>query len=293
MHRYETTGSLRRVIYILTENFTGDDRLTIQPAPAVSSATLRLLVIPVTVYSVWVLLLFLLAGSEMVFGRFDPSGLFLYTSAACIMTGQVAPLLCVRSAFLSGAVNMFQIGFRSFRRTVLTIALTSCSIYVIIVLFNPFGADRLAFVHAFLLLLPTAIASVMMCWALLGTHVQAYVRSAGAVISLTTGVLVTALLYGLASIAFGSPVLDRDLFITSVSFGFVGAFFFFAVRDVYATSLAAGTGSVFLMADRINPLYLQNAGQLVWISAGLAVCTLIGIHWYLSRNFVTIRIPED
>jgi uncharacterized membrane protein YvbJ len=33
--------------------------------------------------------------------------------------------------------------------------------------------------------------------------------------------------------------------------------------------------------------------QYVWISSGLAGCTLIIIHWYLSRNFVTIQIPVN
>jgi hypothetical protein len=47
------------------------------------------------------------------------------------------------------------------------------------------------------------------------------------------------------------------------------------------------------MADRIDPLYLQNIGQVVWISSVLAVCTLIVIHWYLSRNFVTVKIPVN
>jgi hypothetical protein len=267
--------------------------VTGQQSPALHSATLRLLVIPFAVYSAWVLELFLLAGSVHIFLRFDPSGIFLYTIIACIITGLVAPLFCIRTAFISGAVNMFQIGFRSLRRTLLTGILTGCSIYGAVILFNPFGTDRLAFTNAFVLLLPTAISSVMMCWVLLGTHVQAFIRSGGAIISLSVGISVTTLLYGIATFAYFPTALNQDVFFSSVCTGFIAAFFFFAVRDVYATSLVAGAGSVFSMADRINPFYLQNTVQYVWISAVLAVCTLIIIHRYLSRNFVTIKIPVN
>lgn len=267
--------------------------MNIQQSPPFNPAVLKLLVIPFAVFSAWVLELFLLAGSKNIFFDFDPSGIFLYTLLACIITGMVAPLFCIRAAFISGAVNMFQIGFRSLRRTLLAGILTSGSIYVAVILFNPFGTDRLAFVNVFVLLLPTAIASVMMCWVLLGTHVQAFVRSGGAIISLSAGIAVTSVLYGITTFACFPSVLKQDVLFLSVFLGFIAAFFFFAVRDVCASALVVTAGSVFVMADRINPLYLQNTVQYIWISSGLAVCALIIIHWYLSRNFVTIKIPVN
>jgi hypothetical protein len=254
---------------------------------------MRLLVIPFALWSAWMLELFLLSGSEHIFLRFDPSGVFVYTFVACILTGLVAPLVCIRTAFVSGAVNMFQIGFRSFRRTLLSVFLTCCGIYGAVIVFNPFGTDRLAFAYAFVLLLPTAIASVMMCWVLIGTHVQAFVRSGGAIMSVSLGIAVTSMIYSITTFAYFSPVLEQNVFFSSLSTGIIAAFFFFAVRDVYATSLVVCAGSVFCVADRINPLYLQSAGAYVWISTGISVCTLIGIHWYLSRNFMTITIPVN
>jgi hypothetical protein len=267
------------------------EQLNGQSSGALRTATLRLLVIPFGVYAAWVLEIFLLAGTVSVFIRFNPTGIFLYTIIACIITGLIAPLVCLRTAFLSGAVNMFQIGFRSLRRTLLTGFLTCVGIYGAIMVFNPFGTDRLAFANAFILLLPTAIASVMMCWALMGTHVQAFVRSGGALISLSVGISATTVLYFVATLSSVPTSLDQSFFLCAVALGIIAAFFFFAARDIYATSLFVGAGSVFCMADRIDPLYLQNIGQVVWTSSVLAVCTLIVIHWYLSRNFVTVKIP--
>jgi hypothetical protein len=264
-----------------------------QSSAALQAATLRLLVIPFAVYAAWVLEIFLLGGTVSVFTRFNPSGIFVYTIISCIITGLIAPLVCLRAAFLSGAVNMFQIGFRSLKRTLLTSFLTGVGIYAAIMVFNPFGTDRLAFTNAYILLLPTAIASVMMCWVLMGTHVQAFVRSGGAFISLSVGISTTTVLYCVATLSSVPSTLDQSFFFSTVSMGIIAAFFFFAVRDIYATSLFVGAGSVFCMADRIDLFYLQDAGQVVWTSSVLAVCTLIAIHWYLSRNFVTVKIPVN
>jgi hypothetical protein len=260
--------------------------------PALRKATIRLLVIPFTVYTAWMLETFLLEGSTNLFVRFDPAGLFLYTIIACIVTGMILPLLCIRKAFISGAVNMFQIGFRSFRRTILAGVLTCIIGYGAVIIFSPFGTDRLMFANAFLLLLPGAIASVMICFVLIGTHIQAYVRSGGALLSLSLGTMVTAMLFGMTSFAYFPAVMVKDTVIVLIGVGIIAGLFFFAVRDVYATTIVVGGCSVFMYADRINPQYLDNAIPGVWICAGLAVCSLIGIHIYLSRNFTTLKIPD-
>ena len=85
--------------------------------------------------------------------------------------------------------------------------------------FNPFGTDRLAFANAFILLLPTAIASVMMCWVLMGTHVQAFVRGGGALISLSVGISATTVLYCVAMVSSVPPVLDQHFFFSAVLWG--------------------------------------------------------------------------
>jgi hypothetical protein len=260
--------------------------------PALRKATIRLLVIPFTVYMAWMLETFLLEGSTNLFMRFDPAGLFLYTIIACIITGMLLPLLCIRKAFITGAVNMFQIGFRSLRRTLLAGVLTCIIGYGAVIIFSPFGTDRFMFANAFLLLLPGAIASVMICFVLIGTHIQAFVRSGGALISLSLGIIVTAMLFGITTFAYFPDLIGKETVFVVVGVGIIAGLFFFAIRDVYATMIVVGGCSVFIYADRINPQYLHNAVPGVWISAGLAACSLIGIHLYLSRNFTTIRIPD-
>ena len=259
-------------------------------SPELNRATIRLLVIPCIVYAVWLLEIFLLGGNPHIFERFDPLALFLFTLIACILTGIVMPLFCIRTAFISGAVNMFQIGFRTFRRTISVCFLTGIISYAAGIFLNPFGADRSAFAAAFLLLLPGAVASVMICWVLVGTHVQAFVRGAGVAASVLVGIMVTALLFGMTSLAY-FPAAGQDIFFLSVFVGVVTAVFFFAVRDVYAASIVAGVCSVFIFGDRISPVYLHNGFVYIGIYAVLAVGILMGIHLYLFRNYITLELP--
>jgi hypothetical protein len=261
--------------------------------PELNRATTRLLVIPLAVYAAWLLEIFLLEGSLHLFERFDPPLLFLYTLIACILTGTVVPLICIRTAFISGAVNMFQIGFRSFRRTVMACTLTGILCYASVIFLNPFGTDRVTFLNAFLLLLPGAIASVMICWILVGTHVQAFVRSGGVAVSVSVGIMVTSALFGLTIFAFFPATFHQDTLFISVFAGVVAAVFFFAVRDVYATSIVVGVCNVLTMANRISPAYLNNKSVFMGINATLAVAALAGIHWYLFRNYMTIEIPPE
>ncbi len=269
----------------------GVPRVTAQ-SPELRAATIRLLVIPFTVYTAWLLEIFLLGGSLDLFRRFDPPLLFLFTLVACILTGTIVPLLCVRTAFVSGTINLFQIGFRSVRRTITACTLTGIICYGAVILLNPYGTDRFAFVHAFLFLLPGAIASVMICWVLAGTHVQAFVRGGGMVVSISVGIMVTALLFGMTTFAYFPAAIRQDIFFSFVSIGIIAAVFFFAVRDVYSTSLVVGVCSVFAIADHISLQYLQDT-VYIWMNAILAIGVLAGIHLYLSRNYVTLEIPRQ
>ena len=255
------------------------------------NAIIRLLFIPLLVYVVWVLETFLFEGNVHLFLQPDPMGLLLYTFVACILVGLVVPVILMLRAFMSGAVNMFQFGFRSLRRTILTAALTGLIVCAAVALQNPFGADRPAFAAAFLLLLPTGIASVMICWVLTGTHVQALVRDGGAIVSISAGVVITAILFGLTSPVQLPGAGSQDGLFWYISAGIIAALFFFSVRDVWATSVAVTAILVYLVAGRFDAARLHQVLPFISFSAVITVVVLAIIHWYLSRNYVTIPVP--
>ncbi len=259
--------------------------------PVPRNPIIRLLLIPFLVYLVWVLETFLFEGNEHLFLQPDPTGLLLYTFVSCILVGLVVPVILIRRAFMSGAVNMFQFGFRSLHRTILTAALTGLVVCAAVSLQNPFGTDRSAFAAAFLLLLPTGIASVMICWVLVGTHVQALVRDGGALVSISVGVVITAILFGLTSPVQFPGAGSQDGLFWYISAGIIMAIFFFSVRDVWAACMAVTAVLDYLVAGRFDSARLHQIFPFISFSAVITVVILAIIHWYLSRNYVTIPVP--
>jgi hypothetical protein len=259
--------------------------------PALRSGLFRLLVIPLAIYSVWMIVTALFEGDCRLFLNADSRGIIVYTVFSCIITGMILPVYCIRESFVTGAVNMFQIGFWPVRRTFYACALTTVFGYMAMVLFSPFGTDTIIFGYAFLLLLPTAIASVMVCWVLLGTHLQAFVREGGAAISIAAGSLITAWLFCITSFAHSPPIHPQPALAGFLVLGLAAALFYFAVRDIYAASIFVAFGLTFVLADRIGVSGTQAAMPAVYGSALLAVITLLGIHLYFVRNFRTVKLP--
>jgi hypothetical protein len=255
------------------------------------SPALRLLVFPVLVGLAWLLEIFLFAGNNHLFARPEPAAVLLYTVTCCILTGIVIPAVFIRKAFVSGAVNMFQIGFRTFRRTFLACSFTGAIGFGIILALRPFGADRLAFANAFLLVLPTAVATVMVCWILAGTHVQAFVRRGGAVLSITTGLVVTSLLFAAAALAARLADRPDGGIFWPVIFGLFAALFFFSIRDVYSTTILVAYFYVLLGAGAFDPGILHGFSAVICGAALMALAALIILHAWRFRNYATVIVP--
>jgi len=254
-------------------------------------SVVRLLIIPFSLFIVWILETYLLEGSADLFVHFQPPLFILYTVFANIVVGIFIPVICFRSAFLSGAVNMFQAGFRSLRRTVSACALTAIFGYLYLITFTPAGADRFVPVNAIAFIIPPAVAEVMICWVLIGTHLQAYMRKGSAAISISLGVVVTAVLFGISFAAHSPPLNRPDVIVLLCVIGAGAALFFFAVRDVYATVICVACATVPVVLEGIDPVVIGVFMPSVYGAAALSLASLAGSHLYLSGNFRTIRVP--
>jgi hypothetical protein len=269
---------------------TNTDPITLPSPNASQQAILRLLVIPFLVYIAWLIEIFLLEGNLTLFRTLEPVPFIVYTLVGCILIGIIIPVFLIRRAFLSGAVNMFQIGFCPLRRTVAVCTITGICCYITLVLCSPTGISRLAL---FLMYLPTGIASVMICWVVVGTHLQALVRPGGALISISSGVVITSILFGLTTAVHTPADGLQDPLALTILLGMVAALFFFAARDVYASVLVLTTGMMLLFSGRTDTTVLAGAIPLVLFSALCALAALLGVHLYFSLRYATVIIVQD
>ena len=256
------------------------------------SALVTLVLIPIMIVITWLLENYLLAGTTHLFTTANFPVLVAYTVVSSVLVGIVVPVMRIRAGFLSGAVNMFQIGFRSARRTAAAAGITALAIYTVLTVT---GAATMSWVQGaalFLLVIPTSIATVMLCWVLAGTHVQAYVRGGGAVISILCGTLVTALLFAISvSVLFASGNF-QEIFPEFFVIGCVSALFFFAVRDVYASVLVIASFLSIFLAPYIDPRYIVSVSPIVAFCGIFAFIILAGAHSHFSRHYTTVVLPE-
>jgi hypothetical protein len=265
------------------------DLINLPPLSASRQAVIRLLVVPFLLYAVWLIEVFLLEGRPALFRVPDPGPLLVYTVTGCIMIGIVAPVLLIRRSFVSGAVNMFQIGFRSLRRTIAVCTITGIFCYLAVLLVTPSGPARTAVFGTFLLYLPTAVAAVMICWVLIGTHLQALVRDGGAIVSIPTGVVVTSILFGIASRVHTPGPGIEDPLVPPILLGIIAALFFFAVRDVYATVFVVTTGMAIQFPRIVDTSFMPGVALSVFLAFG----ALLAVHAYFSRNYATVIVVPD
>lgn len=265
-------------------------RQTVQPW--LRSSLIRLVIIPLLVFLVWMLDMYLLAGIPRLFSRNNPAGLLLYSFFSCILLGILVPMTCITSSFLSGIVNTFQLGFRSVRRTVYACAMVAFAGYACIILFSPRGIDQIAFAHAVLLFLPTSIAVVMVCWVLIGTHVQAFIIPVGVLASILTGIIVTALLFSISFFILLPQQNPDPAIMLLFCIGCAVAIFFFAVRDVYPTILVVTFAMVFAGISSVDSRYLYQPTPVVYAAVIVTMGVLLGIHVYFSRHYTSIPVPS-
>jgi len=252
----------------------------------------RLILLPLILSFVWIFETFLFQGWPQVFLHPEPFGLLFYTLMTCVFIGILVPVILMRQAFLRGDANMHQLGFRPLRRTLLMAGLTILIVWMAVVLQNPAGIDRAAFLSLYLLLLPTGIASAMVCCVLAGTHVQAFVRERGALVAILAGTAVSAVLFALSLMAHFPDALTPVSFIRFLPAGVLSALFFFAVRDVWAVSVAVTGFLVWLTAGWLDPAQVSLQYPAVLAAALTSAGTLAALQWYLSRHYVTIAVPQ-
>lgn len=252
---------------------------------------LRLLVIPVLVYLAWLIECFLLERGQSVFSGPDTLPLLAYTVVGCVLTGTIIPVLLIQRSFTTGDVNMHQIGFRSAGRTILMSGITALAGYLAIHLLGPPDPAG-AFPSMFLLYLPTGIASVMICWVLIGTHIQALVRQGGILVSISTGTVITAILLGLTPLVHTPAPVQQASFAATIVLGIISALFFFATRDIYAAVIIVTTGLAAISMGTGTTIPAGTEAGIA-VSAVTALAVLIAVHLYFYRNYATVRVVPD
>lgn len=248
-------------------------------------------------YGTWTLATYLLEGLPRTLLRPEATGLRLaYAIVANLGIGVLGGVAVLRRLVANGGVTAHAAGFRgvphALASTVAGVALGLAFFWIR----DPATRDVVVVGNAYSQVLVVSVAEVVVCWAVIGSAVEATLRRRGAPRPAVWAALAASLLFGLYHFAH-SPPFDTLPFVARLTgVGLLTSLFFFAVRDVYGT---IALHNFFALAGVLDAL--GRAGRLeaygewsppLLAMAAVAVLALVGAHFaWLRRPGEDSEIP--
>lgn len=202
----------------------------------VSSGARRAVVLAVALYALWVLTTYLLEGRVLTLQRPEATGARLaYALVANILVGIGGSILVIRSLSRAGTISPRQAGFRGLTHaTVAVLVGALCGIAVYAAQGAP-SSNPVVILNAYAQVLVTSVAEVLVCWAVIGSAVEALLRHRGKLVSVVLAAIISSVLFGVYHFAHSPPFNTVAFVVLLTIVGLGTSLFFFVSRDVYGT----------------------------------------------------------
>lgn len=245
--------------------------------------------VAIGVYLVWTLATYLLEGRLLTLLRPEATGdRLVYTLVANVLIGTVLAVWMLRPFIASGFISREQAGFQRFGRTVGTILVGGILGFAVFILQNPASTNPIVVANAYAQVLLVSIAEVLVCWAVIGTSVEALTKRWGKYIGIGSAVIASSVLFGIYHFAHSPPFNTFSMVALLTVVGIGTSLVYFVGRDLYATIVFHNFLGVFGVIGA-----LAEAGQLASLSqlavpslvtAFVAVAVLVAVDWLFIRR---------
>lgn len=238
------------------------------------SQTRKFVMMAGVLYLVWVIATWMLEGRTGLTLRPDPIGRAEYVLIANVGVGIVLAVWVLHSFVSTRNVVLDQLGFRSVRRTLIAIVIAALVATIVFILQKPRSLDPIVVLNVFSQVLPTSIAEVVVCWAVVGTSFEALTKARGKIVSLLVGILASDLLFGAYHIAHSPPFNQLNMILFLMLPGLVTSLTYFLGRDLYATIVIENAFAMFGVMERIDLAFFTQPLFSIYALAIVSVLVL-------------------
>ncbi|HZD34327.1 MAG TPA: hypothetical protein VE130_03895 [Nitrososphaeraceae archaeon] len=281
------------------------------------NSVVKLILLSISIYIVWTLTTYILEGRVNLLQRVDPIGRIEYAVIANILVGTVFAFMMLKPSLRANFVTSKQLGFQSLRRT---LTLVIIAIVIGFALFitsdRPATASTnpIVIANIFAQTLPTSIAEVVVCWAVIGTAFESLVRlrmhekgdnpdwkkgailyldwtsikqrkmTTFSVVSLIVGGIVSIVLFGIYHVAHSPPFNQPDMILFLMIPALLTSIFFFIGRDIYSTITIHNFLALIGISGSIDVTALTQPLYPIMIIALVSVIVLIASDTFLIRR---------
>ncbi|HEX7207600.1 MAG TPA: CPBP family intramembrane glutamic endopeptidase [Nitrososphaeraceae archaeon] len=196
-----------------------------------------LIVIAITVYLVWTFATYFFEGRINLLHRDDPLGRFEYSVIVNMIIGTVIAILAIKPSIIaSGQLSLSQIGFRSVKNTVVLVTVAGTIGFLLFVIQGPVSLNPIVISNVFSQTLPTSIAEVVVCWAVIGASMESFSKNKfGKKLSVIVGLIISTVLFGVYHFAHSEPFNQVNMVMILMLPGLLTSIVYFVGRNIYAT----------------------------------------------------------
>ena len=275
----------------------------------------KLILLSLSVYIAWTFATYVLEGRVNLLQRVDPIGRIEYAVIANVLVGTIFALMMLRPSLRYTFVTRIQLGFQCPRRILIMLIGATFIGFILFLISNPTAESTNAIVIAniFAQTLPTSIAEVVVCWAVVGTAFESLVRSkmqgkddldskkevilhlewtairrrkitTASLLCFIVGSIISIVLFGVYHFAHSPPFNQANMVLFLMIPAILTSVFYFIGREIYSTITIHNFLALIGVSGSIDVTALTQPLYPIMIIALVSVVALIASDMFLIRR---------
>lgn len=245
-----------------------------------------LIIIAITVYLVWTFATYLFEGRVNLLHRDDPLGRFEYSVIVNTIIGTVVAILTIKPTIIaSGQLSLSQIGFRSVKNTAVLVAVAGTIGFLLFVIQGPASLNPIVISNVFSQTLPTSIAEVVVCWAVIGASMESFSKNRlGKKLSVIVGIIISTVFFGVYHFAHSEPFNQISMVMILMLPGLLTSIVYFVGRNIYATVVFHNFQALFGVLASVEVADMLQIQFPVVLLAVASVLVLVIMDRFIARK---------
>lgn len=245
-----------------------------------------LIIIAIAIYLVWIFATYLFEGRINLLHREDPLGRFEYSVIVNMIIGTVIAILAIKpSITASGPLSLSQIGFRSVKNTVVLVTVAGTMGFLLFVIQGPASLNPIVISNVFSQTLPTSVAEVVVCWAVIGASMESFSKNKfGKKLSVIVGIITSTVLFGVYHSAHSEPFNQINMVMILMLPRLLTSIVYFVGRNIYATIVFHNFQALFGVVASVEIERMLQVQFPVVLLAVVSVLVLIIMDKFILRK---------
>jgi hypothetical protein len=210
-----------------------------------------------------------------------------YIGIANIAIGIIIAFILLEPYILKKYITLKQMGFGNYRKTLASIFVGFIFGLIFYIIQSPPSMNPIVIVNAYAQVLSVSIAEIVVCWAIVGTVVESYLKSYNEYIAIAIAIVISSIAFGVYHFGHSPPFNTINMVILLTFIGLITGLFYFISRNIYGTITFhnfLGIFGVTKSLDEAGKLSTYTEFQMpLFLTAIMAIIALYFSYRYILK----------